>query len=273
MRTPFVKMQGLGNDFIIIDDLTAKPARATPLTPEIAQKICDRRFGIGADQIMWLKKSSDVSCDLKMDILNNDGSIAEMCGNGIRAVALYMNQLTHKDSYRVETLAGVMTVQLKDGAVDVDMGKPVFGPHATGQGESIEAPQLGGARFLFHEISMGNPHAVIFTDNLDSIALERVGPALEAHARFPKRTNVEFVEVTGKNSIRIRVWERGAGITLACGTGACAAAVASLLTSRVESPVRVQLPGGELVIGWDKKDGPVFMQGPAKEVFRGEIEI
>jgi diaminopimelate epimerase len=199
-----------------------------------------------------------------------------MCGNGIRAVAIYMNGVSHKDSYRVETLAGVMTVHLKDGEVDVDMGPPVY----SGAGMKLAAMKIKaekidalGETYTFHEVSMGNPHAVIFTQDVARVELERIGPVIETDKRFPKKTNVEFVQITGPNSITLRVWERGSGITLACGTGACAAAVAAIATGRVESPVRVTLPGGVLLIRWDGGEAPVFMQGPALEVFRGEIEL
>ena len=258
-------MQGLGNDFIVIDDLN--PAQNSKLTPKVAIQLCDRRFGIGADQILWLRPPQDSTCTARMEILNSDGSIAEMCGNGIRAVAIYLaGPGNAHGSFQIETLAGIKTVNLKAGLVDVDMGPPVMVAKGA---ESIEA---GGVKFQFYEVSMGNPHAVIFTDNLENIDLAHVGPLLESHPRFPNKANIEFVQVLSAHTIRARVWERGAGITLACGTGACASAVAALATQRVQSPVEVQLPGGNLSIRWDGDQGSVFMQGPAKEVYRGEID-
>lgn len=265
---PFVKMQGLGNDFVVIDDETRLSAELLPLTSEIARKICDRRFGVGADQILWLRapKNKD-QADVRMEILNADGSTAEMCGNGIRAVALYLQDRHSKkrqDSYRVETLAGVLEVVIqKSGEVAVDMGVPSFGA----AGEEIEAL---GRKFGFIEVNVGNPHAVIFVDDVLQVPLESWGPALESHPRFPKRTNVEFVQILSPREIRVRVWERGAGVTLACGTGACASAVAALFVKSLESPLRVHLPGGALSIHWAGPGKRIQMVGPAKEVFRGE---
>ncbi len=268
IELPFTKMQGLGNDFIVIDDLGIKLATSSPLTAELARQICDRRLGVGADQILWLKKPQDPSLDVRMEIFNADGSEAEMCGNGIRAVALYINQYgsERKLEYTVETLAGVKRVSLQGHEVNVDMGPAHLGGGFSGSGERIE---VQGKEFWFYEVNVGNPHAVFFVDDVSRVSLQEVGPLIESHSRFPHRTNVEFVEIKNRDSIRVRVWERGAGITLACGTGACAAAVASLATSRVSGPVNVDLPGGRLRITWDGLTKPILMKGPAKEVFRG----
>jgi len=268
MILPFTKMQGLGNDFIVIDDIGPKPATQTPLTADFARKICDRRFGVGADQILWLRKPQNPSTDVRMEILNADGSEAEMCGNGIRAVALYLNQhgINKKLEYGVETLAGLLTVRIQGQEVLVDMGKPGLGAGFSQEGEPI---QIQGKEFRFYEVSMGNPHAVFFVKNVAEFPVEELGPIVEKHPRFPKRTNVEFVEVQNPNSIQVRVWERGAGITLACGTGACAAAVASLATGKTQGVVDVHLPGGKLRISWAGNMNPVMMEGPAQEVFRG----
>lgn len=263
-------MHGLGNDFIVIDDLGVPQEQGTPLNSDVAVKICDRRFGIGADQILWLREPRDSLADARMEILNSDGSVAEMCGNGIRAIALYVDQKMkshRKDSYRIETLAGMKTVVVADGRVVVDMGPPVLG---LGTGEEVE---IKGRKLRFFEVSMGNPHAVIFVDEFSTYPVEEFGPCIETHPRFPKRTNVEFVRVVGKNAIEVRVWERGAGITLACGTGACASVVASLATGRVNGEVGVKLPGGSLQITWKGPGQSVMMKGPAVEVFRGEIQV
>lgn len=269
---PFTKMHGLGNDFVVIDERRRKTGRR--LTPELARKLCDRRLGIGADQVLILRKASRKTSDFRMDILNADGSVAEMCGNGIRAVAMYhdrrVSARARKRRYAIETLAGVKSVEMRArGLVCVDMGPPGLG---AGKGETL--PGIDGLPGGFFEVSMGNPHAVFFVDQVAKVALERLGAAVETHPRFPKRTNAEFVEVTGQRSIRVRVWERGAGVTLACGTGACASAVAAIATGRVGSPVAVELPGGVLTISWDGNEKrPVFMEGPAVEIFSGEFYL
>lgn len=270
---PFLKMQGIGNDFVVIDDL-ARP-EPSPITPEVVRKIADRRYGVGADQILWLRKPHAAAADARMEILNSDGSSAEMCGNGIRAVGVYLYRHGPKPSqgrYLVETLAGLLPVEVTGGAdaamlVSVEMGKPVLG------GGFAEEIIVGDQKLMVHEVSMGNPHAVIFVEDAETFPVEKFGPVIETHRRFPKRTNVEFVQVINEREIRVRVWERGAGITLACGTGACASAVAALATGRVKGEVTVQLPGGTLWICWEGDDSPVIMRGPAEEVFRGEFHL
>jgi diaminopimelate epimerase len=276
-------MQGIGNDFIIVDDFFvsspgAQPTQ-TPLTAETARKMCDRRFGIGADQILWIKPARSKSSDFRMDILNADGSVAEMCGNGIRAAVLYFHdrlnarassaQSAQKNRYEVETLAGPKWADVHGRNVIVDMGEPRLLGGFAQAGEELDIGSKDSRKKLsFFEVNMGNPHAVFFTDE----SIDQYGAAIETHSRFPERTNVEFVKVEGPQTIRVRVWERGAGITLACGTGACASAVASLATKRVQSPVTVKLPGGDLLIHWNGK-GPVLMEGPAAEVFSGQYPI
>jgi diaminopimelate epimerase len=280
---PFIKMHGLGNDFIVLDETREALPR---LTPELARLLCDRRFGIGADQILHLKKPQAANADVRMEIWNADGTTAEMCGNGIRAVALH--QYRHgarlgREEYAVETLAGLKTVRVSAAsggetpapealAVTVNMGAPKLGGGFGHDGEAILA---GSQQLTFFEVNMGNPHAVIFVDDVARYPVEDIGPLVENHSRFPRRTNVEFVQVMGPNEITVRVWERGAGVTLACGTGACASAVASLALRRVSNPVKVALPGGSLSIRWDgaltAPDAPVMMEGPAVEVFRGEF--
>ncbi len=253
-------MQGLGNDFIVVDEIGLLFSTSLTWTPALAQKVCDRRWGVGADQVLLLRMPQNLA-DVRMEIWNADGSGAEMCGNGIRAVALYLSQYSKikKKEYLVETLAGVKTVQIRGNQVRVDMGQPVFGSSFQDQGET------------FFEVSMGNPHAVAFVQSVAEFPVESRGPSIECHSRFPKRTNVEFVEVIDLHSIQVRVWERGAGITLACGTGACAAAVISLANNHVKGPVDVHLPGGVLKISWDGPGHSVRMEGPAQEVFQGKL--
>jgi diaminopimelate epimerase len=303
MSILFTKMQGLGNDFVLIDDLRV-PGLGTPIDADLAARLCDRRLGVGADQLLWLKRpkatkgapgapeagdpSAPQPADARMEIFNADGSVAEMCGNGIRAAALYLHD--HRPNprpvYAIETLAGIKRVEVDVGTrtVRVDMGPPRLGagfgpqrgaPAKTQQahqpGESLESVEIGGKKLGFFEVDMGNPHAVLFVDDVARSEIETTGPMLETHPRFPQRTNVEVVQVLSEREIRVRVWERGVGLTLACGTGACAAAVAALATGRVKGPVEVLLPGGSLTIEWDGRlESPVFMEGPAQEVFRGQ---
>jgi diaminopimelate epimerase len=268
IQLPFTKMHGLGNDFVVLDNLGLEPAISGNLTAEMAKKICDRRFGIGADQILWLKKAHDSSADFRMEILNADGSVAEMCGNGIRAVALYAQRHTsyQKSEYKIETLAGLKTVRVRGADVTVDMGLPILGEGFSIGGECIE---IRGEQLRFFEVNVGNPHAVFFVDEVESFPVEELGPLIEKHPRFPHRTNVEFVKIQNSQSIQVRVWERGAGITLACGTGACASAVASLATHRLKNPLNVELPGGRLRISWEGNPHSILMEGPATEVFKG----
>lgn len=272
MRLPFVKMHGLGNDFVVIDD--RQSTASAPLSPELARAICDRRFGIGCDQILWLKPASH-GCDFRMDILNADGSVAEMCGNGVRAAVDYVARGRPGGAarrYQVETLAGLIGVDYSESErIRVDMGAPRLGAGLTkGASERLD---LAGEVFELYEVSMGNPHAVIFVSRLDRARVEEFGPLIERHGRFPNRTNVEFVRVAGPQALEVLVWERGAGLTMACGTGACAAAVAALQLRQVSGPVQVKLPGGTLEIEWSGGASPVFMTGPAAEVFRGELDL
>jgi diaminopimelate epimerase len=264
-------MQGIGNDFILIDDLGKNVP--SPLTPAVAKRLCDRRFGIGADQILWLRRPEGPQADARMEILNADGSTAEMCGNGIRAVGLYLfreGPRRGKAEYAIETLGGMKRVEVHGDQVTVDMGAPGLGENLSGNGEELE---IAGEGLRFFEVSMGNPHAVFFVEDVASIPLEKLGPLVEKHPRFPNRTNVEFVEILNANEIRVRVWERGAGVTLACGTGACASAVAALAKTQVSGKVAVHLPGGTLKISWAGAGKPVMMEGPAEEVFRGECFV
>jgi diaminopimelate epimerase len=283
---PFVKMQGLGNDFIVIDGLSVTRPKLLEqiklLKPEFARRICDRRFGIGADQILWIRPPKSKKAMARMEVINADGSIAEMCGNGIRAVALYLDELKAKKAsgraarakiYSIETLAGILSVEVSGEQVRVDMGCPKFGSSTESAWNGPENLQIDGKSISFYEVSMGNPHAVILVENLASYPVEREGGLIEMHPRFPKRTNVEFVQVVNRGKVIVKVWERGAGLTLACGTGACASAVAAIAARKVKNSVEVHLPGGPLLIEWsgDPRHS-VFMTGPAQEVFRGAIQ-
>lgn len=277
----FVKMHGTGNDFVVIGALDELPLPDEELG-EFARFVCDRHFGIGADGVIWVLPSK--VADFKMRIFNPDGSEAEMCGNGIRCAVkwFYDRDYAKGSSVQVETLAGIKTVwvQERDGkaaTVTVDMGEPVFDPTliptTLSEGnEAIEVPlnveSVG--TYVVSAVSMGNPHCVIFVEDVDNFPVETVGPKIEHHPAFPKRTNVEFVQVLSPEEMRVRVWERGAGLTLACGTGACAALAIATRTGRAERKAKVHLPGGTLVIEW-RNDGRIYMTGPAVEVFRGEF--
>ena len=265
MALPFLKMQGLGNDVIVIDDLGKPSSTFNSVTAEFARKICDRRYGIGADQLLWLRDAESKDADVRMEVLNSDGSVAEMCGNGVRAVGHYLHRYglrPHQANYVVETLAGLKPVEVRASAIAVHMGVP-----EVSQSESLA---INGTNYDFLPVNMGNPHAVIFVSDVKSVALETVGPLIERHSRFPARTNVEFVQVLSDHEIQVRIWERGAGATLACGTGACAAAVAAFAQGKIKGVVQVKLPGGDLKINWDGPGKSVVMEGPAQEVFRGE---
>lgn len=269
---PFIKMHGLGNDFVLIDSLNPETPAKLTLSPEQARQICDRRFGIGADQILWLKKAKDGVCDVRMEILNADGSVAEMCGNGIRAVGLYLHRgaKEKKPEYLVETLSGVQKVRVQGDQVVVDMGQPKLGAGFPEKGELL---RLKERELHYYDVNVGNPHAIFFVNDVDRFPVEEVGALVETHRRFPNRTNVEFVEVRGENEIKVRVWERGAGITLACGSGACAAAVASIALKKTHASLDVQLPGGKLKLTWKGEGSPILMEGPAEEVFRGVYRL
>lgn len=275
-KIPFVKMHGLGNDFVMVDS-RKKP---TPGLKRKAKAICDRRFGIGCDQLIEILPSK--KADWRMRIFNADGSEVEMCGNGIRAFAKYLwdrkdKKIMKNGAITVETLAGIIRpVMKKNGMVEVDMGEPVLDGRSVptifdGQVKD-KALKAGGENYSITAVSMGNPHCVIFTDDVDKVNLEGEGPLLERHEAFPNRTNVEFVQVVSKSRVKARVWERGSGITLACGTGACAVAVASALHGKTGRKTRVDLPGGSLAIEWTKENR-VLMTGPATEVFSGTIDV
>jgi diaminopimelate epimerase len=274
----FSKYQGIGNDFVMIAD----PDDQITLDPEMVRHLCDRRFGIGGDGVIRVAPG-DSDSELFMDYINSDGSIGEMCGNGIRCLALFARAegLTSASEIKVGTRAGVKTVTiLEDGDVRVDMGPPEFDPKdipVDWSGDPLHAKiELEDAVVEAACLSMGNPHAVVFVDEPDLVPLSTIGPAIEKHAMFPKGANAEFAVVESPERVRMRVWERGAGETLACGTGACAVAVASRLLRDTAEVVTVVLPGGELVVEWSGSPGDgtsVFMTGPAVKSFEGEIEL
>jgi len=274
-----VKMHGLGNDFVIFDGLRATlPGAPAGLAP----RICDRHFGVGADGLVLIGPSAQA--DIRMRIFNPDGSEAEMCGNAIRCVARYVYERGYVRDVRirVETLAGVVECRLMvwNGrviAVRVDMGVPRLEraeiPMTGPPGQVVEEPlAVAGTTMGVTAVSMGNPHAVVFVEDVEAIDLATVGPAIENHPAFPRRTNVEFVQILGPRELRVRVWERGAGATLACGTGACAAVVAGALAGRSGRQATVHLPGGDLEVAW-ATEGHVYMTGPAEEVFEGELKL
>lgn len=273
MKLHFTKMHGIGNDFIVIDCRK----RAIPRLSRLVKKLSHRRFGIGFDQALILLPST--KADFRMDIYNGDGGRVEMCGNGIRCIAKYIWErgLSASDPLTIETLAGIIRPRRAGQQVKVDMGEPILDGEripVKKQGQVIDHPlKAGGRRFLITAISMGNPHCVIFVDDVDTFPVERFGPLLENNPFFPERVNVEFVEVVSERALKMRVWERGAGETLACGTGACATVVAATLKGLIGGRATVHLKGGKLKIGWSKRDNRVFMTGPAEEVFEGAVEI
>jgi len=277
-RLNFWKMHGLGNDYVVIDN-RGKALGENEL-PSLAVKLCKRRLGIGADGLL-LVCSSEIA-DAKMRIFNSNGTEAEMCGNGIRCVAKYCfeSKIVKKQKFLVETLAGVKELRLNiEGetvkSVKVNMGSPCFEaqkiPIKT-DGAFINKPlDVDGEVLMATAVSMGNPHCIIFVDNVTNYPLEAIGPKVENHRLFPKRTNVEFVQVFSRNRLKVRVWERGVGETLACGTGACASFAAAKLLGKVEDKIVVELSGGELEIEYDGND--IFMEGPAEKVFEGIISV
>lgn len=283
MDLTFTKMEGLGNDFVMIDDRRQTVSSGTPYG-ELAQTLCDRRFGIGADGLIVVLDS--LSCDIRFRIFNSDGSEAQMCGNGIRCLARYAYEsgMIEKKELTVETLAGVIVPRLNLDAegrivsVTVDMGKPVLDfetiPFVPATPDAlVQTLNTGRGPVSLTAVSMGNPHAVIFVDDITRAPVLETGPVVEVHPAFPQKTNVEFIQVLSSSEIRMRVWERGAGVTLACGTGACAAVVASVLNGKTGRTVTVHLDGGDLSITWDSESDHVFKTGPARTVFQGMIRV
>ena len=276
MKLSFTKMHGNGNDFIVIDCRDKDRDRQLSSVSELSRRLCDRRFGIGADQVLLLYGSD--RADFMMRIFNADGSEVEMCGNGIRCFAKYIwdRGLSSKNVLDVETLAGRIRPEKAGDMVKVDMGRPELDGRkipVSLDGLIKDYPlRIEDREFTITCVSMGNPHAVIVVDDVAQFDVRRYGPPLEIHQLFPKRINVEFIQVVDPKTIKMRVWERGSGETMACGTGACAAAVASNLKGLTEKKVVVQLLGGDLIIELPD-DGHVYMTGPAEEVFEGTISL
>ena len=283
MKIEFVKMHGLGNDFILIDCLS-KTLGDSSFLSSLAKKLCHRNFGMGADGLILILSSE--KADLRMRIYNSDGTEAQMCGNGIRCFAKYAfeNNLISKIKFTVETLAGIITPELifkgkEISGIKVDMGIPKLKRREIPM-EGENAPTVVDetlkidSKYIFKItcVSIGNPHCITFVNDVQSISVDEIGPKIENHPLFPEKTNVEFIQVLNRKEINFRVWERGVGETLACGTGACAALVASVLNKKSERQAIIHLTGGDLDIQW-ADDGHVYMTGPAELVFRGEMEI
>ena len=285
----FTKMHGCGNDYIYVDGSKEKVREKDK--PELVRRLSDRHFGIGGDGVIFINPSEEA--DFEMEMYNMDGTRAEMCGNGIRCVAkfVYDKGLTDKTSISIVSCGKVKHLELsvEDGkvsAIKVNMGQPILkaeeipvtienndGFMIKDDGAVISAPiEVGGQNYKMTCVSMGNPHAVVFVDDVSSLELEKIGPLFENHACFPRRINTEFVKVLDRENIEMRVWERGTGETLACGTGACASVVASVLNGLTQEQVTVKLLGGNLQIRWDRENNLVYMTGPAATVFEGEIE-
>jgi len=276
MRLRFTKMQGVGNDFVVFDAI----GQTVALDAAAVRRIADRHFGVGCDQILLIERPRSPGTDFYYRIFNADGEEVQHCGNGARCFLQYVREkhLTEKREIRVETLSGVITPRLEvDGQVTVDMGPPVFTPAKIPFMAEQEQPtyrlEVAGEQIEISALSMGNPHAVQVVADVDRAPVTTQGPLIEHHARFPQRVNAGYMQIVDPHRIRLRVYERGAGETLACGTGACAAVAAGIARGLLASPVTVQTRGGELIIAWDGPARPVLMTGPAQTVFEGELEL
>lgn len=269
-KIPFIKMNGAGNDFVFINNDKARVA----ITPRLARRLLDRHFGVGGDQLLILSTRKQ-SPRFVLDIYNSDGSKAEMCGNGVRAVATYLTEHQGiKKDFIIKTKAGPIGIEIKKTHIDVDMGTPIL------EGSKIpvrakgpivhHSLRVGSKTYKIHGVSMGNPHCVIYVDRVDRFPVQMVGPLIENHPFFPNRVNVEFVEVLNRTHVKARVWERGAGETLACGTGACAIGVASARFGKTGRDVHIDLPGGRLGVRW-ASNNHVYLTGPAEVSFEGEF--
>ena len=272
----FTKMQGLGNDFVVVD-ATKQPFT---LTERQIRLLADRRFGVGCDQVLVVERPSASNVDFRYRIFNADGGEVEQCGNGARCFVVFVRdqRLTAKREIRVETAAGIIVPKLlEDGEVVVDMGVPRFDPAAVpfigGRGEPMEPLDVDGQVIGVSVLSMGNPHAVQIVDDVDTAPVATQGPLIERHPRFPNRVNAGYMQIVDRATIRLRVWERGVGETLACGTGACAAVVAGIRRKLLDGHVRVVTRGGPLTIEWKGDERPVSMKGAATKVFDGEWEV
>lgn len=275
----FTKMQGIGNDYVYVDCTR----ESVPNPPETARRVSDRHFGIGSDGMILIKPSD--RADFEMEMYNADGSLGAMCGNGIRCVGKYVydSGLTKKTSLSIDTKSGIKYLELitengKVSLVRVNMGSPildarqipVFAQHT----QVINDPIIvDGKSYRMTCVSMGNPHAIVYVDDIKALDIEKIGPLFESHSVFPDRVNTEFVHILDSRTVEMRVWERGSGETLACGTGACAVAVASILNGHTKEEVTVKLLGGDLLIRWDRSEDQVYMTGPAVTVFTGEIDV
>ncbi|MDH3353642.1 MAG: diaminopimelate epimerase [Chromatiales bacterium] len=276
MNLNFTKMHGLGNDFVVINAITQN----IEITSKLACMIADRRFGIGCDQILIIQKSTHTDIDFSYRIFNADGGEVEQCGNGARCFAHFVREegLTNKREISVETISGTITLYIEeDGEVRVNMGQANFDPASLPFSAPSMAPtyqlKFDDQNITVGAVSMGNPHIVYKVDNIEHAPVAEWGPILERHSSFPKRVNVGFMEILSRTQIRLRVYERGAGETLACGTGACAAVAIGIFWGELDSRVDVLLPAGRLTIEWQKGEAPVWMTGPATTVFKGTIKI
>jgi diaminopimelate epimerase len=276
MKVEFTKMQGAGNDFVVFD----ATAQSFELTGAQLQAVADRHFGVGCDQLLVVEKPAGPGADFRYRIFNADGGEVEQCGNGARCFVKFVHQrgLTTKRQIRVETLAGIIEPRLEDdGEVTVNMGPPVFElarvPFSGRQPGLVHGLDLAGGRVEVAVLSMGNPHAVQVVGDVDTAPVASQGPEIEQHPLFPRRVNAGYMQVVDRHAIRLRVFERGAGETLACGTGACAAVVSGIARGLLDAPVAVETRGGRLTIAWAGGDNPVWMKGPAISVFEGTIEL
>jgi diaminopimelate epimerase len=270
VRLKFTKMEGTGNDFVVLDHTAKSKQEKLQLKQELLRTLADRHHGVGCDQILVVEASRAPGIDYRYRIFNADGGEVEQCGNGARCLVKFVHAkgLTRKREIRVETLGGVIVPRLeKDGEVSVEMGPPVI------SSPLLEKIFLEGETIELTAVSMGNPHAVQVVPDVEAAPVRTQGPVLERHPRFPDRVNAGYMQVRDRHRIRLRVWERGAGETLACGTGACAAAVAGIARGLLDSPVAVEARGGTLTVSWAGGDNPVWMKGPARSVYEGEIEL
>jgi len=275
-RLAFSKMQGAGNDFVVLD-ATREPFA---LSADQLRRIADRHFGVGCDQILVVERSARPDVDFRYRIFNADGAEVEHCGNGARCFVRFVRErgLTTKRELRVEILTGIIVPRLEDdGEVSVDMGAPILDParvpFVTDRPGLVQTLELEGRRLEIAVLSMGNPHAVQVVADVEAAPVQTEGPRIERHPRFPNRVNAGYMQIVDRRRIRLRVWERGVGETLACGTGACAAVVAGVAQGLLDSPVRVEARGGALTVSWAGGDNPVWMKGPATTVFEGTMEL
>ena len=276
MILKFTKMHGAGNDFVVLDGIRQHVA----LSPAQLRMLADRHFGVGCDQILLVEKAQSPGADFRYRIFNADGGEVEQCGNGARCFVRFVHdqKLTNKSEIVVETHSGIIRPRLEeDGRVTVNMGAPVLDalrvPFTGGSGEACDELEVAGRTLQISAVSMGNPHAVQVVDNVEAADVENLGPLIEQHPRFPNRVNAGFMQVMDRQHIRLRVYERGAGETLSCGTGACAAVVAGIRRGLLDSPVTVATHGGTLSIAWGGEGMPVMMTGPAISVFTGQINL